>query len=253
MKFLRYYYNEQVYYGKLEENKIYPLVSNTIWNENLEFAKETLSLKDVKILTPSVPNKIVAVGLNYIDHAKEMNLAVPDEPVLFLKPFTSILEPDEKIEYPQQSKQVDYEAELAVIIKKQAKNIKRENFKDYILGYTCFNDVTARDLQKKDGQWTRAKSFDTFSPFGPVCVTPDEVEPDDLKIEAILNGEVKQSSRTSNLIFKIDYLVEFISNVMTLLPGDVITTGTPPGIGPMQKGDTIDIKIENIGILRNHI
>jgi 2-keto-4-pentenoate hydratase/2-oxohepta-3-ene-1,7-dioic acid hydratase in catechol pathway len=205
----------------------------------------------VKILPPCQPSKIIAVGLNYKDHAKELNLPIPDEPILFMKPSTSIIGHEDNIIYPYQAQRVDYEAELAVIIKDKAKDLEPDEVFDKILGFTCFNDVTARDIQKKDIQWTRAKSFDTFSPIGPFVV--NGIDPNNLKIESYLNGELKQSSNTNNLIFRIEELVSFISKVMTLLPEDVITTGTPAGIGAMNRGDIIEVKIEKIGTLRNYV
>jgi 2-keto-4-pentenoate hydratase/2-oxohepta-3-ene-1,7-dioic acid hydratase in catechol pathway len=208
-------------------------------------------LEEVKILPPVIPNKIVACGLNYKDHAEELNMPIPDEPVIFIKPSTSIIGHKEPIIYPRQSKRVDYEAELAVVIKERIKDVAEEEAMNYVLGYTCFNDVTARDLQRKDGQWTRAKSFDTFSPIGPFLV--DDLMPDDLEITLYLNGQLKQSSRTSNLIFKIPRLISFISQVMTLLPGDVVATGTPSGVGPMRPGDIVEVKIEGIGSLMNFV
>ena len=205
----------------------------------------------VTVLPPCNPTKIVCVGLNYKDHAAEMKEALPDEPILFLKPPSSVVGHGGNIVYPKQSARIDYEAELAFVIGKRAKNVPAKYAKDYILGYTCFNDVTARDLQKKDGQWTRGKSFDTFSPVGPFIVT--DVDPIGLSIKSKLNGEVKQSSNTSNLIFHPYRLVEFISGVMTLEHGDIIATGTPSGIGPMKRGDLIEIEIEKIGTLQNKL
>ncbi|HAW60212.1 MAG TPA: hypothetical protein DCW86_01915 [Actinobacteria bacterium] len=209
------------------------------------------SLNEVKLLPPVSPSKIIAVGLNYIDHAHELKMPVPDEPILFMKPSTSLLGPDGEIVYPKMAGQVDYEAELGVVIKDKIKDISVEDAQRHILGYTCANDVTARDLQRKDVQWTRAKSFDTFSPIGPWIET--EIDPADLHIELLLNGEVKQSSSTSNMIFSVQELVSFVSKVMTLLPGDVIMTGTPPGIGSMQVGDIVEVCIEGIGVLRNPV
>lgn len=208
-------------------------------------------LDKVKILPPCQPSKIIGVGLNYKDHARELNLPIPDEPIIFMKPSTSIIGHEDEIIYPLQAQRVDYEAELALIIKDKVKDLSPDEVFDKILGFTCFNDVTARDLQKKDTQWTRAKSFDTFSPIGPFVV--NGINPNNLKIESYLNGKLKQSSNTNNLIFKIDKLVSFISKIMTLLPEDVITTGTPAGIGAMNRGDIIEIKIEKIGILRNYV
>ena len=197
------------------------------------------------------PTKIVCVGLNYHCHAKEIGMATPHHPIIFLKPITTLIGAGENIVYPKMSKRVDYEAELAVIIKNKIKNIKEKEAMENIEGFTCLNDVTARDLQKKDVQWTRAKSFDTFCPIGPKIVK--NIEPNNVKIQSFLNGEIKQDSSTSNLIFKVEELVSFISKVMTLMPGDIIATGTPKGIGPMKKGDTIEVKIEGIGTLRNYV
>jgi 2-keto-4-pentenoate hydratase/2-oxohepta-3-ene-1,7-dioic acid hydratase in catechol pathway len=203
----------------------------------------------VQITAPCSPTKIVAVGLNYKDHADELNMELPETPLLFMKPSTSVIGPNESIVLPKASERIDYEAELAIVISKPARNVSARDAVDYILGYTCLNDVTARDLQRKDGQWTRAKGFDTFCPIGPWIET--EIDPSDLSIELILNGEVKQSSRTSELIFEPADLIEFISSVMTLLPGDVIATGTTSGIGPMKDGDEVEVRIQDIGSLMN--
>jgi 2-keto-4-pentenoate hydratase/2-oxohepta-3-ene-1,7-dioic acid hydratase in catechol pathway len=203
----------------------------------------------MKFLAPCSPSKVVAVGLNYRDHAREFGLPVPESPVIFLKPPTSVIGPGDFIQYPGTSSRIDYEAELGIVIKDRVKDIRPEEARRHILGYTCANDVTARDLQKKDGQWTRAKSFDTFCPVGPWIET--DLEPDDLLVESYLNGGRRQSSRTSQFIFKVDQLISFISQVMTLYPGDLIITGTPAGIGPMEPGDEIEVRIEGIGSLKN--
>lgn len=226
--------------GEIIEGKVHPHIGGREYE-----------LDKVAILPPCKPTKIVCVGLNYRDHAAEMKDRIPDEPVLFIKPASSVLGHGGEIVYPKQSQQVDYEAELGVVIGKQARHVKAADAHKYIQGYTCFNDVTARDLQKKDVQWTRAKSFDTFAPVGPFIVT--DIDPRNLKIESRLNGKVMQSSNTSNMIFDAFQLVEFISGVMTLEQGDVIATGTPSGIGPMNKGDIIEIEIEKVGILRNKV
>lgn len=203
--------------------------------------------------TSEIPivQKIVAVGLNYKDHAKELGMEIPKEPIIFLKPATAIIKNGDSIIYPQQSQRVDYEAELAVVIKKKAHMVPKEMAAEYILGYTCANDVTARDLQKKDGQWTRAKSFDTFCPLGPVIT--DEINPDNVSIKLYVNNELKQEGHTRNLIFDVPFLVSFISNVMTLFPGDVVLTGTPKGVGPLEAGDIVSVEIEGIGTLTNNI
>ncbi len=210
------------------------------------------ALEIERIAAPVVPGKIVAVGLNYRDHAREMALEIPSEPILFMKPSTGVIGPDEMIRYPAQSSRVDYEAELAAVIGKACRDVDAASARDYILGYTCLNDVTARDLQAKDGQWTRAKSFDTFAPMGPWIVTGLD-DPHDLAITARLNGEVRQSSNTANLIFSVFDLVEFISHIMILEPGDVIATGTPSGVGPMERGDIVEIEIDGIGVLKNTV
>jgi len=212
----------------------------------------THDLNKVNILPPCVPTKIVCVGLNYKDHAEEMKSKVPEDPKLFIKPNTAIIGHEDTIVYPDHmSERVDYEGELAVVMGKRAKKVDVDEALDYVFGYTCLNDVTARDLTAKDGQYTRGKGFDTFAPFGPFIET--ELDPTNLHISTYLNNEIKQSSNTSMQIFSVPTLISFISNVMTLLPGDVISTGTPSGIGPMKKGDTVEVHIEGIGILRNHV
>jgi 2-keto-4-pentenoate hydratase/2-oxohepta-3-ene-1,7-dioic acid hydratase in catechol pathway len=202
-------------------------------------------------LLAQAPSKIILVGLNYRDHARELGMPIPREPVIFLKPPTALIGHTMNIVYPAGVKRLDYEAELALVIKKEAKDLSPERVKDYIAGYTCLNDVTARDLQKRDGQWTRAKSFDTFCPVGPVLKAGLDVS--DVRIRSYLNGQCKQDSTTAHLIFSVPELVSFISHVMTLIPGDIIATGTPAGVGPMKPGDIIEIEIEGIGRLRNRV
>ncbi len=206
----------------------------------------------MKIPVKSIrPSKIVCVGLNYREHAVELKLKIPKEPVIFLKPSSSIIYNKDDIVYPPKVRRLDFEAELAVVIKKKTKNIKPKEAPAYILGYTCLNDVTARDLQKRDGQWTRSKSFDTFCPIGPVIET--DLDPSDIKIESRLNGILRQSSSSADLIFPVYELVAYISGIMTLLPGDIISTGTPPGVGPMRPRDLIEVRIEGIGTLKNKV
>ena len=205
-----------------------------------------------RLLAPALPTKIVAVGLNYRDHAQEMSLVPPKEPIIFLKPASSIVGPGDSIVYPARSSRVDFEAELGVVISKKCRNVPADRARDVIFGYTCINDVTARDLQTIDGQWTRAKSFDTFAPLGPWIVTDIE-DPHGLAITSRLNGQVRQESSTANLIFSVFDLIEFISSVMTLEQWDVIATGTPAGIGPMNRGDEIQVAIEGIGTLTNTV
>jgi 2-keto-4-pentenoate hydratase/2-oxohepta-3-ene-1,7-dioic acid hydratase in catechol pathway len=198
-----------------------------------------LSLDSLQLLPPVAPSKIVAVGRNYADHAKELGHDTPAEPVIFLKPPSALLPPNGTIVRPPQSQRVDFEGELAIVMGEGGK----------VFGYMCANDVTARDLQKKDVQFTRAKSFDTFAPLGPCIETA--VDPNDLDITTRVNGAVKQSGRTSMMVFDCAFIVAFISSVMTLLPGDVILTGTPAGVGPLAAGDVVEVEIEGIGTLRN--
>ena len=201
------------------------------------------------ILPPVMPSKIVAVGRNYADHAKELGNEAPPEPIIFLKPPTAVLPPEGKIIRPPQSERVDFEGELAIVIGREARNVPRAKWREYVRGFTCANDVTARDLQKKDVQFTRAKSFDTFCPIGP-CIETD-IDPSDLSIQTRVNGEIKQNGRTSQMVFPCDVLIEFITGVMTLAPNDVILTGTPAGVGPLQPGDVVEVEITGIGTLRN--
>lgn len=250
MRLVRYLWEEQTGYGVLADQVIRALAHPPF--EGLAFSGETISLNEVRLLAPCMPSKIVALGLNYRDHAAEFGGEVPDEPLIFLKPGTSVIGPEEAIVYPAMARRVDYEAELAVVMGKVAHGVREEAAKDYILGYTAFNDVTARDLQKKDGQFTRSKSFDTFAPLGPWIET-EIPDPDRLTVEAYLNGERRQHSNTSNLVFGVAYLVSFISRIMTLLPGDIIATGTPAGIGPMRPGDVVEIRVEGIGTLQNRV
>ncbi len=219
--------------------------------EEIQFTNNYYRPTEMRLLPPCLPSKIVALGVNYRSHGEEMKSPLPDEPLIFIKPSTSVIGTEDNIVYPESSKRVDYEGELGVVIKSVACRVSQEEAFDYILGYTCVNDVTARDLQAKDRQWTRAKGFDTFCPLGPCIET--ELDPSDLALETVLNGEIKQQTRTSQLIFPVAVLVSFISHVMTLLPGDVIATGTPGGIGPMQPGDIVEVKIEGIGTLRNYV
>lgn len=235
-------------FGLLENNQVSE-ISGDVFQEDYLVTSKTYQLKDIQLLSPCEPSKVVCVGLNYKDHAKEVNLPLPEQPLLFLKPPTSVVGPNDDVIYPEQSNQIDYEAELAIVIGKEAKNVNEENANDYILGYTCANDVTARDLQFDDGQWTRGKSFDTFCPIGPGIV--DRVKLEEAKIELFVNGEVKQSSTLDQLIFKVDYLVSYISKVMTLKPGDVILTGTPHGIGPVERNNKMTVRIDGIGELEN--
>jgi len=249
MRYIRFKKDNHIFYGLLKDNTVTKLEGDLFGEYTV--ANEVYDFHEVELLAPCTPSKIVAVGLNYRDHAQEMKEDIPSTPKVFIKPSTAVIGPGEKIIKPAMSNRVDYEAELAVVIKKKAKDVTVEKAKDYILGYTCLNDVTARDLQFADGQWTRAKGFDTFAPIGPVIT--DEIDANHVDIKLLLNGEQKQHSNTSNFIWKVEELVSFISQIMTLLPGDIITTGTPSGIGPMQSGDKVEVVIEGIGTLVNTV
>ncbi|MCE5213796.1 MAG: fumarylacetoacetate hydrolase family protein [Methanobacterium sp.] len=218
-----------------------------------EFLEDQLisNFSEIRIIPPVKPSKVICVGLNYRDHAHELDMEIPEEPVLFIKPPTSVIGHLDPIIYPKSSRQLDYEAELAVIISRKGYHIDEKDTDHYIGGYTILNDVTARDLQSKDIQWTRAKSFNTFCPLGPCIET--ELNPLNQQISLKLNQKIKQSSNTKNMIFSPHKLVKFISDIMTLYPGDVIATGTPPGVGPMEVGDTVEAEVQDIGVLRNFL
>jgi 2-keto-4-pentenoate hydratase/2-oxohepta-3-ene-1,7-dioic acid hydratase in catechol pathway len=208
-------------------------------------------LEEVRLLAPCTPSKIIGVGRNYTDHAAELGNELPKEPLLFLKAPSALNDPDGAIVYPPQSSRVDYEGELAVVIGRRCRDVSKAAAADVILGYTICNDVTARDLQQTDDQWTRAKGFDTFAPLGPCIVTG--LDPAGLRVRTLLNGVIKQDCPTSKLIFDVPTLIEYITAAFTLEPGDVIATGTPSGIGPMQPGDVVTVEIEGIGVLTNHV
>lgn len=244
-------------YSGIISDKFYPFEQDIfiLYEENRLLNKflssNGIPLDRIKILSPTAPTKIVAIGLNYKGHAKEMGKELPEEPLIFLKPSSAVIGHGDYIVMPKCSNRVDYEGELAIVIGKKCKDVTVEEAKKYILGYTCFNDVTARDLQKKDVQYTRAKGFDTFAPFGP-CIAVD-VDPMALNLETKLNGKTVQKGNTSDMIFSVFELVSFVSGVMTLFEGDVITTGTPPGIGPLKNGDEIEVEIEGVGKLTNFV
>ncbi len=252
MKIMRFVYQGQTFYGIVSGDGLRKIEG---WPSGpYKIADSTIPVNEVKILAPLMPSKIVAVGLNYASHVTEMNIdrKAPVAPLLFLKPPTTIIGPEEGIFYPVDSRVLHFEGELAVIIKNRTRMIRPDQTSDHILGYTCLNDVTARDWQATDGQWTRGKSYDTFCPIGPV-IALDIKNPNALKIETRLNGQVKQSASTADLLFKVEELVSYISRHMTLLPGDIIATGTPEGVGPMKVGDTVEVEIEEIGVLRNQV
>jgi len=249
MKIVRFIHKGSECYGIVEGLEVNIALNSPF--ETLELSGETVPFAGLELLSPCMPGKALCIGLNYRDHAVEFGLPIPASPVVFMKPATAVIAPTALIEKPAMCRRLDYEAELVVVIGKKAKNVPADKVADYILGYTCGNDVTARDLQPKEGQWTIAKGFDTFLPFGPWIET--EIDPSNLQIRALLNGELKQSSTTSNLIFPVPELVAYLSSVMTLEPGDIIMTGTPSGVGPMKSGDEIIVEIEGIGSLVNHV
>jgi len=249
MRIVRFATGAKIKYGVLDETGVRGLRGSPF--SRLKFDGDTYDTSEVKLLAPCAPSKIVCLGLNYRGHAEETGLPIPEVPLIFLKPSTAVIGPDDPIILPRGTKRTDYEGELGVVIGRQAKDVSEKDASRYILGYTCFNDVSERHNQRDDGQWTRAKGYDTFAPLGPWIET--EIAPGDLKIETCLNGELRQSSRTSDLIFDIPRVVSFISGVMTLLPGDVIATGTPSGIGQLNSGDVVEITIEMIGTLRNFV
>lgn len=249
MLFAHFISEKEKMWGVVEGNLLRVLEGNPF--EEWNVTEKVVLLNDVTLLAPCNPTKIVGVGLNYRDHAKELGMKLPEVPVIFLKPPSAVIGHGQKIVYPSSTRQVEYEAELAVIIKKTARNVALYDADKYILGFTCANDVTARDLQKKDSQWTRAKSFDTFCPLGPYLAV--DLQPDHLKIKLMVNGEIRQDSSTSEMIFNVVEIVSFVSSVMTLYPGDVIITGTPSGVGPLNVGDVVSVEIEGIGILTNEV
>lgn len=249
MKIVRYATGRKAEYG-IWDGEMVQSITGTPYGR-IRATDRHHKLSDLRLLPPCTPSKIVALGANYRSHAEEMKSHLPGEPLIFLKPSTAVIGPEDSIIYPESSQRVDYEGELGVVIGKRAWRVSRDEAQRYVLGYTCLNDVTARDLQMKDKQWTRGKSFDTFAPIGPCIET--ELDPGHLSLQTCLNGELKQQADTGDLIFSVPELVSFISHVMTLLPGDVIATGTTSGIGPMQPGDTVEVKIEGIGTLRNYV
>jgi len=254
MKIIRFQYRNKIAYGRLDDEtvRVYRISPFDESGASPGFLKaDVLPLKDVRLLAPCQPTKIVCLGLNYRSHAAEFQQKLPDLPLLFMKPPSAVIGPEEKIVLPPNPERIDYEGELGVVIGKKAKNVPENEFASYVLGYTCLNDVTDRIAQARDGQWTRAKGYDTFAPFGPWIETA--ISPDNLKLETFVNGETKQSGSTADLIFNIPRLVNFISGIMTLMPGDIIATGTPEGIGPLKAGDTVEIRIEGIGSLRNQV
>lgn len=238
-------------FGVVEGEEVAAIAGDPIY-AGVSFTGVRYPLADVRLLAPVIPrSKVVCVGRNYADHAKEMGNDLPVEPLLFFKPNTSVIGPNDAVVWPKQSQQVEHEGELAIVIGKFGKDIPVDRVSDYIFGYTIANDVTARDLQKSDGQWARAKGFDTFCPIGPWIETTIDVH--DLAITVEVDGELRQAARTSDMIFDVPTLVSYISEAFTLLPGDVILTGTPAGVGPLPPGCSVSVAIEGIGTLTNRV
>jgi 2-keto-4-pentenoate hydratase/2-oxohepta-3-ene-1,7-dioic acid hydratase in catechol pathway len=250
MRFARFAIGSTIGYGVVEEDDRLRAITTTPFLP-YELTDESFDPSDVRLLAPVLPSKVVAIGLNYKAHAAERGKGLPEEPLMFLKPTTSVIGPGDAIVMPKQSSRVDHEAELAIVIGKATKNASPGDAMASVLGFTCANDVTARDLQDKDVQFTRGKGFDTFCPLGPHVVT--DIDPSNLDITCRVNGDVRQESSTSDLIFDCATLVAFASSVMTLLPGDVILTGTPAGISPLADGDVVEVELSGIGVLSNPV
>jgi 2-keto-4-pentenoate hydratase/2-oxohepta-3-ene-1,7-dioic acid hydratase in catechol pathway len=239
-------------YGIIEEDFVHPLIDADAFGSRQRAHSTRIPLAEVRLLAPVNPSKIVCVGRNYLEHAAELGNPMPKEPLLFLKAPSAIIASGESIKLPPLSLQVEHEGELGVVIGRRASRIsEEENPLAYVLGYTCVNDVTARDLQRKDVQFTRAKSFDTFCPVGPFIVT--DIDPADLSVITRVNGETKQNGRTSAMAFSVSFLLRYISQAMTLLPGDLVATGTPAGVSRLQDNDVVEVEIEGIGALRNPV
>jgi len=254
LKLVRFMVDQSIKYGLVEEN-LYRVVRFAVddWcGFPLTKTDEMFNPAEVRLLAPCEPSKIICLGLNYRRHAEEVKLDLPRKPIIFLKPSTAVTAPDSPILFPPQSKRVDYEAELGVVIGRRTYRVQKEKALDQVFGYTCGNDVTARDKQPAHGQWTYAKSFDTFCPLGPVIETSIS-DPETLQLKGYLNGKLVQETSTADHLFSVAEIIEFVSGCMTLLPGDVILTGTPAGIGPMVPGDHFTVEIEGIGSLSNFV
>ena len=249
MKYVRFLSENGPQWGVVEGEQVKTLTCAPY--EGVEYDGGSVNLADCPLLAPCTPTKIVCVGKNYAEHAREMGAEPPGFPVLFLKGLNALNSPGGEIDPPEFVQRLDYEGELAVVIRRRASKIRAEDYAGYVLGYTCLNDVTARDVQKHDGQWTRGKSMDGFCPVGPWVV--DGVDPDRLEVTTRLNGSVVQQGNTRDFITTVPKLLEFITASMTLEPGDVVATGTPAGIGPMQSGDVVEVDISHIGVLRNTV
>ncbi len=252
MRIARFRYDEQIRFGIVDGAELVVLAADPLF-AGFDTTGERVALADVALVAPVIPrSKVVAIARNYTDHAAELGNEVPAEPMMFFKPNTSVIGPGDAIVIPPQSQRVDFEGELAVVIGRVARNVRAEDADDYIFGFTIANDVTARDLQRKDGQWARAKGFDSFCPLGPAIETEFDPKPD-VRIVTRVNGEVKQDGPIGDMVFSMAEQIEWASAAFTLLPGDVILTGTPVGVGPIVAGDVVEVEIDGLGILRNTV
>jgi 2-keto-4-pentenoate hydratase/2-oxohepta-3-ene-1,7-dioic acid hydratase in catechol pathway len=259
MKYCRFQTEHGPRYGRIQDDQIVELISFHDKDAGVPAHGENFSpipLSSAKLLAPVEPSKILCVGRNYRDHASELGNEVPKEPLIFFKPPSSIIGPEQTIQIPPAdlTQRVDFEGEIGVVVGKRIRNLRAgEDITPYLRGYACVNDVTARDLQKKDGQWTRAKGFDTFCPVGPIVVTADEFDLDNAQVSTYVNGEQRQQGHARDFIFSLQAVIEYVSQVMTIEPGDLISTGTPAGVGPMKPGDSVEVRVSGIGSLMNPV
>jgi 2-keto-4-pentenoate hydratase/2-oxohepta-3-ene-1,7-dioic acid hydratase in catechol pathway len=250
VKLARYEYNKKIYEGLVAEGEI-RVIEGSFWDP-YEVSGKKHRISEVRFLPPVIPTKIVCVGQNYLGHIKELGAPVPKEPIIFLKPPSCLIGHEQPIIYGRDAERIDYEGELAIVIKHRMKKVNESDALNYVLGYSCFNDVTERNMQAKNPfLLSLSKGFDSFGPFGPYIVT--DLDPNDLMLKTYLNGELKQEDNTKNCVFSVQQVLSFISNYMTLLPGDIVITGTPRGIAPMKSGDTVEVEIEGIGTLSNMV
>lgn len=250
VKLARYEYNKIIYEGLVDEAEIH-VIKGSFWN-HYEVSGKKHSISEVSFLPPVIPSKIVCVGQNYLGHIEELGAPVPKEPIIFLKPPSCLIGHEHPIIYPHDAERIDYEGELAIVIKHRMKSVNESDTLNYVLGYSCFNDVTERNMVAKNlFLLSLSKGFDSFGPFGPYIVT--DLDPNHLMLKTYLNGELKQQDNTNNCVFSVQHVLCFISKYMTLFPGDIVITGTPRGIAPMKSGDTVEVEIEGIGILRNMV
>ncbi len=247
MRLARFRFGDRIATGAVDGENV-RFLRGTFFEDPIPTGEE-VPLVDVRLLAPVLPSKVVCIGRNYLEHAEELGNDVPAEPLVFMKPSTAVIGPGDRIPLPAVSERVDHEAELGVVIGRLCRGVSAEDAPKYVLGYTCGNDVTARDLQERDGQWTRAKGFDGFCPLGPWVET--ELDISDIEVSCRVNGEQRQSGRTSAMVFSPAFTVAYVSQFMTLLPGDVVLTGTPSGVGPLAPGDRVEVRIEGLGVLEN--